>query len=431
MWNDILGADFLVRPRLSRILHQGYFFDYPLKPVNALKGLGFLEAIRIFLSYAKVHIFPNPEEKSFEDWVVNHFGYRLFDIFFKTYTEKVWGIPCSEISANWAAQRIKNLSLWEAVRNALGNDGKCSDGEIIPTLIERFHYPRFGPGMMWERCAEKLAEKGNPVLRGVRVQSIRRRKNRIESVFAQNNSLGLIEFGGDQFISSMPLGELVLALDPPPPEKVLNAARNLRHRDFLTVALIVKREDAFPDNWIYVHETQVKVGRIQNYKNWSSFMVTAPSVSSLGLEYFLQTEDPEWNWQDERLIDRGIGECSRIGIINPGEVIDGAVVRAPKAYPVYDRSYIINKSIIREYLSGFTNLQSIGRNGLHRYDNQDHAMLTGIYAARNILGEEYDVWSVNTDCSHHEFGQAENLPHFRPCGAEPDRAPGAGQYEIQ
>ena len=406
LWHEILGEDFLHRPRLSRIHYRGHFFDYPLKPLNALAGLGPLEAFLVCLSYAKARLYPTPQETSFEQWVSNRFGYRLYEIFFKTYTEKVWGIPCSEISVDWAAQRIKNLSLTEALRNALLSHNRSRNGEVITTLIEQFHYPRFGPGMMWERCAELIAERGTQTLRGVRVERIRHRHGRVECVVGRTLTGEVVEFSADHVVSTMPVRDLVNALDPPPPDDVLRAANQLRYRDYLTAVLILKRESVFPDNWIYVHSPDVKLGRIQNYKNWSPYMVPDATRTSLGLEYFLWDQDDEWTWPRERLIDLGIQDCRRIGLIEPGEVEDGTVVRMAKAYPVYDQAYQENLAVVRAYLAPLTNLQLIGRNGQHRYNNQDHSMLAGVYAARNCVGADYDVWSVNTEQTYLEEGAA-------------------------
>jgi protoporphyrinogen oxidase len=375
-----------------------------------LVGLGPLEAALVALSYTNARLFPHKEETSFEQWVSNRFGDRLYRIFFKTYTEKVWGIPCNEISADWAAQRIKNLSLQEAVRNALLGSGRTKEGDKITTLIERFHYPRLGPGMMWECCRDLLAARGHETIEGIKVERIRHHRGRVEAVYGRTGNGQEAEFGADNFISTMPLRELIFALDPLPPERVLEAANYLRYRDYLTVVLIVERESVFPDNWIYIHSPEVKMGRIQNYKNWSPEMVPDHSRTSLGLEYFLWEKDDEWRWPDQRLIELGIRESSRIGIIEPGEVEDGTVVRMKKAYPVYDRHYQASLAILRQYIESFSNLQTVGRNGLHRYNNQDHSMLTGIYAARNIVGERNDVWSVNTEMEYHEEVRAEKTP---------------------
>ena len=405
LWREILPEDFLLRPRLSRIHYRSHYFDYPLKPLNAVTGLGPLEALRIGLSYAKAHVAPSRTEETFEQWVTNRFGRRLYQIFFQTYTEKVWGIPCTEISADWAAQRIKNLSLREALRHALLGSGQARDGRLITTLMDQFHYPRLGPGMMWERCEALLTAQGSKTLHGIRVERLRHRRGRIECVYGRTDTGEEVAYCGSHYISTMPLRQLIHALHPAPPDHVVRAANHLRYRDYLTVVLIVNRETVFPDNWLYIHTPEVKMGRVQNYKNWSPDMVPDPASTSLGLEYFLWDKDAEWSWSDDQLIRMGIRECSQIGLIEPSEVVDGKVVRMRKAYPVYDRQYHDRIATIRGYLEGFSNLQTIGRNGLHRYNNQDHSMLTGEYAARNVVGGNYDVWSVNTEMAYHEDGR--------------------------
>ncbi|MBL7076637.1 MAG: NAD(P)/FAD-dependent oxidoreductase [Kiritimatiellae bacterium] len=401
LWREILGDDLLVRSRLSRIHYNGRFFDYPLRATNALKGLGVREAARIGLSYAKAKASPSVSEHSLEQWVSNRFGTRLYEIFFKTYTEKVWGMPCSEISADWAAQRIRNLSLAEALRNIVSAKGTSRAGSVIPTLIEQFLYPRLGPGMMWERCRDVVAERGSTTLCDTRVTRIKHVDKRITHVVTEHGG-ETSELAADHVVSSMPLRELVLGLDPAAPEAVRQAAAALRYRDYFTAVLIVQREHVFPDNWIYIHTPTVLMGRIQNYKNWSPDMVPDPDTTSLGLEYFLSDSDPMWSQPDEELIAFALDECVQLGFVNREDVVDGTIVRMPKAYPVYDHSYTQNVAIIRDYLAGFENLQTIGRNGLHRYNNQDHSMLTGVYAARNIMGATHDVWSVNVDGGYHE-----------------------------
>jgi len=407
LWNEMLGEEFLLRPRLSRIHYRGHFFDYPLRAANALAGLGPVESLMVALSYAKARVMPHSNESTFEQWVSNRFGYRLYNIFFKTYTEKVWGIPCNEISADWAAQRIKNLSFVEAIRTALLGSNKSKSGEVITTLIDQFHYPRLGPGMMWEDCERKLAAKGSMTHRGVAVDRLRIHNGRVVCVVGRDTDGGMTEYDGEHFVSSMPLRELIHSLDPPAPVEVLRAADHLRYRDYLTVVLIVKREDVFPDNWIYIHSPEVRMGRIQNYKNWSPAMVPDSSRTSLGLEYFLWETDEEWTWSDDRLIELGIKECVQLKLIERDEVEDGTVVRMKKAYPIYDQDYQAHVDLIRRYLATIPNLQTVGRNGLHRYNNQDHSMLTAVYAARNIDGADYDVWAVNTEKEYHEEDRAD------------------------
>ncbi len=403
LWKEILDDDFLLRPRLSRIYYGGKFFDYPLKPVNALLGLGPIEALRIGISYLWVQLFPAREERSFEQWVSNRFGKRLFEIFFKTYTEKVWGMPCSEMSADWAAQRIKNLDLLTAVRNALlGSRG--AGGKVVTTLIEQFHYPRFGPGQMWEAATRQLAAKGVETHLQHKVVQVRHDDGRVRSLIVEDAAGKTREVAGEHFLSSMPIRTLLQAMDPPPPKDVLEAAEQLRYRDYLTVVLVVKRPDLFPDNWIYIHSPDVKLGRIQNYKNWSPEMVPDPAHTALGLEYFVQQDDELWSASDADLIELGKRECETLGLAKAGDVFDGTVIRVPKAYPVYDGSYQEALAKIREWLAELPNLQLIGRNGQHRYNNQDHSMVTAVYAARNILAgtAEYDVWDVNVDDEYHE-----------------------------
>ncbi len=401
LWQRWLGDDLLMRDRLSRIYFDGTFFDYPLKPANALMGLGPLEAARIMLSYARAQLFDTGPERTFEDWVSKRFGRRLFEIFFKTYTEKVWGMPCNEISSDWAVQRIKNLNLVTAVKQALLGNRRGADG-VVTSLVERFAYPRHGPGMLWERCRDSLESRGCPVLLGSAVEQLVHADGSIRAATTRAAAGTSVERPVEHVISSAPLPELLATLEPAPPIEVAEAAGSLRYRDFLIVLLIVDRADLFPDQWLYIHDSSVRLARIQNFKNWSPAMVPDPSKSSLGLEYFVQENDDFWRLEDEELIEIGTRECSKIGLINADEVIEGTVARVRKAYPVYDEGYSKALKTIRAYLETFSNLQSIGRNGLHRYNNQDHSMLTGIYAAGNVSGSRRDVWFVNMEPEYHE-----------------------------
>lgn len=402
IWHEILGNDFLTRPRLSRIYYDGKFFFYPIRAFNALFGLGLLNSTQIVLSYARSQLFPYPQEESFEEWVSNRFGRRLYEIFFKTYTEKVWGIPCSELKAEWAAQRIKGLSLPTAVRNALFKPR----GQTVKTLIEEFEYPRYGPGMLWARARKMVEEAGSEVSLDSEVVrlSVAADDGRLQvsSVTALVNGQQK-EVSGDHFISTMPLQELVARIDQAP-DDVRRAAGQLRYRDFLTVALVINRDDIFPDNWIYIHSPEVKVGRIQNFKNWSEDMVPDRRKTCLGLEYFCDEGDDLWNMADAALLELGKREIERIGLARAADVEDGVVFRQPKAYPVYTGEYKAHAERIKAYVQSFENLQTIGRNGLHMYNNQDHSMLTAILAVRNILGESHDVWTVNTEQDYHEEG---------------------------
>ena len=392
MWSEVLRDDFLRRPRLSRIYYKKKFFHYPLKPLNALFGLGLWESALIVLSYLRWHFFPYRKEETFEHWVTNRFGKRLFLTFFKSYTEKVWGIPCSELKAEWAAQRIKGLSLKTAVLNMFLKPKKT-----IKTLIEEFDYPRLGPGMMWTTVKERVEASGATVRLNTEVSKICLRDNRIRSVVVSNNGHSEVLEGTD-FISSMPLTEFVRKLDPPPSQELLRASGKITYRDFLTVCLVVNKRDLFPDNWIYIHDPDVKVGRIQNFKNWSPAMVPDQSKSSLGLEYFCTEGDRLWTMADADLIELGKQEVDRIGLANYNDIEDGCVFRVPKSYPIYDSDYRDQLAVVRKFVEQIENFQTIGRNGLHRYNNQDHAMLTGMLAVRNVvLGERNDLWSVNTD----------------------------------
>jgi protoporphyrinogen oxidase len=408
LWIEMLDTEFLVRPRLSRIYYDGKFFHYPLKPMNALLGLGPIEAVRIGISYLWAQAFPASPEKSFEDWTVNRFGRRLFQIFFKTYTEKVWGMDCSEIAADFAAQRIKNLDLITAVRNALIGD-LLSGGKIVTTLIEQFHYPAHGPGEMWESCTRGLAAKGIDTHLEQRVESIQWGEGRVKSVRVAGADGQTTESEGDHFLSSMPVRTLLHSMDPAPPKAILEAADKLRYRDYLTVVLILDQDEVFPDNWIYIHSPDVKLGRIQNYKNWSPEMVADPEKTALGLEYFVQEDDEVWSAADEDLIELGKRECAKLGLANPDDVVDGTVIRMPKAYPVYDEVYQDALADIRTWLEAEApNMQLIGRNGQHRYNNQDHSMMTAVLAAENIVAgaPQHDVWDVNVEDEYHEEVQA-------------------------
>jgi protoporphyrinogen oxidase len=397
IWQEVLGEHFLRRPRLSRIYYDRRFFYYPLRPLNAMLGLGPWQAILILLSYLRWQISPHRREDTFEQWVTNRFGRRLFQIFFKTYTEKVWGIPCSELRAEWAAQRIKDLSLKAAVLSMF-----LKPKRTIKTLIEEFNYPRLGPGMMWNVVAGEIRQQQGTVRLHSEVVTVRRTGLRIDDILVSTDGHEK-SIPGTHFISSMPVSELVQKLSPAPPAPVLEAARRLSYRDFLTVCLIVSRPHVFPDNWIYVHSPEVTVGRIQNFKNWSPDMVPDPDKTSLGLEYFCTEGDALWNRPDAELVELGKRELEYIGLVRAADVEDGCVFRVPKAYPIYNTGYRDSLATVREFVDRLENLQTIGRNGLHRYNNQDHAMLTGLLAVRNLTqGERNDLWSVNVDQDYQE-----------------------------
>ncbi len=422
VWKEILGGKFLERPRLSRIYYRGKFFYYPLKPANALFGLGIFESFRIMASYLKSRVLPSPVEENLEQWVSNRFGQRLYEIFFKTYTEKVWGVPCTEIRAEWAAQRIKGLSLTTAIRNALFGQKRPR----VKTLIDKFQYPERGPGQMWETLAERLEERGYPVRMQRQVVRICHDASRVTRLVTRGPH-GEESFTGTDFISSMPIRDLVQALDPPPPPEIQRAAASLRYRDFLIISLIINRSEVAPDNWIYIHEPGVKVGRIQIFKNWSPAMVPDPSKSCLGMEYFVFEGDEMWTCPDPKLIELAKQEVGKLGLVRPEDVEDGTVVRMPKAYPMYDAGWAEQVDAIRIWLQKtLPNLQLVGRNGMHKYNNQDHSMMTAMCAAKNICGEQHDLWAINTEADYHEEKKEEPATAAaakQPAYAEPSRVP--------
>jgi protoporphyrinogen oxidase len=411
LWTEILPDDMLIRPRSSRIFYNGKFFAYPLKGTEALMKLGVFEAARCVAGYAKARALPNPSPRNYEEWVTNEFGSRLFEIFFKTYTEKVWGMRCSEISADWAAQRIKGLSLGSAIKNALLPQKKSGDRkDVVKTLIDSFRYPRKGPGMLWEECARKVTKQGGTIEMGCRADTLDYNADRgTWKVGYQrlDGSRGMLE--ARAVISSAPLREVAKALEPKLSEESVRAAEALRYRDFLTVTLILQDRNVFDDNWIYIHDPNVKVGRIQNFKSWSPEMIPDPKMACYGLEYFCFEGDGLWSSSDEELIALAKKELEQIGLAKAKDVTDGCVVRQRKAYPVYDDDYAKNVEIVRrEMEKRFPTLYPVGRNGMHKYNNQDHAMMTAMLTAENIATGKrvFDVWEVNQDAEYHESGKA-------------------------
>jgi protoporphyrinogen oxidase len=398
-WHSVLSdEEFLRRPRQSRIYYNKSFFDYPLKATNALGGLGVIESIRCVLSYVWVRIRPPKDTATFEGWTASRFGWRLYRIFFKTYTEKVWGVPATTIQADWAAQRIKNLSLARAILNALSiRKGSTK----VTSLIDEFKYPKFGPGMMWEKCAELVTDSGSLIEMNSRVITITRDGGRATSVMYLKNGLEyMVE--SKSIVSSMPIGELVRTMQPPAPATVLAAADGLRYRDFLTVALVLPDRGVFPDNWIYIHDPEVHVGRIQNFGSWSPYMVK-PGLTCLGLEYFVNEGDELWTLSDADLKLLAMQELKSLDLVDASSVIEGFVVRMPKAYPMYDGTYQQNVMTIRRWLEKeVPNVYPVGRNGMHRYNNQDHSMLTAMLAVENICGASNNIWDVNVEEDYHE-----------------------------
>jgi protoporphyrinogen oxidase len=399
LWEEMLGDELLVRPRLSRIYYQGKFLAYPLIAKDVIARLGPVESGLCALSYLWNRFRPRREALSFEDWVTTRFGRRLYDTFFRSYTEKVWGIPGSEIKAEWAAQRIKNFSLAKAALAMLG-----LRRSHVTTLIEEFRYPRLGPGQMWEAFQRRVEELGIPVELNRRCVEICHRDGRVEHVRVRSNG-DVEEIPVDAVLSSIPLSELVLSLQPPPPPEVAAAARRLRYRELVLVALVIDEEEPFPDNWIYLHDPGTRAGRVQNFAAWSPSMVV-PGTTCLGVEYFCFEGDEIWNMPDADAVEMAKNELARIGLIRADRVVEGVTVRVPRAYPMYDASYKDAVALIRDYFEQFENLATFGRNGLHHYNNQDHSMWTAILAALNHTdGTSYDVWSVNTEDSYLEEGE--------------------------
>ena len=394
LWHEIMREEFLLRPRMSRIYWNKKFLDYPLRGSDVIKKLGPVELTRSLFSYLWAQIKPKGREDTFEQWVSNRFGKRLFDNFFKSYTEKVWGVPTSEIRADWAAQRIKGLSFFSAAKAAFfGNKG-----DEIKTLIGEFHYPRYGPGQMWEQMTEDIERLGGQILMETQVERLVVEGGHVTGVVAGGKT-----YEAAHVISSLPLRNVVGMAEPAPAPEVLEAARGIRYRDFLTVSLVLDGKDLFPDNWIYIHEPDVEVGRIQNFRSWSPWMVPDPSKACVGLEYFCFEGDELWEMDDEKLVELGMRELEQLGLARPEMLEFGFATRVPKAYPMYDMDYSERISTIRDWLGGIENLQQVGRNGLHRYNNSDHSMLTAMRAVDNLTkGTKHDIWAVNAESVYHE-----------------------------
>jgi len=397
VWHELMGDDLIRVRRLSRIYYNKKFFYYPLRISNVLRGLGLWNSFMIGVSFMYAVVFPYKEENNFEQWVINRFGRRLYNTFFKSYTEKVWGIPCDQISAEWAAQRIKGLSLRTAVLHALIGDRN----QKVKSLIDAFLYPRLGPGMLWERMAENVIERGGEVCMKEPVVAIKRDGNRVTGFVVGGDGDKRVA-SGDEYIGTMPVAEAVAMMDPPAPPAVLEAASHLHQRDFLTVCIIVDVPDLFPDNWIYIHDPSVYIGRLQNYKNWSAEMVPDPTKTSLGAEYFASRGDDLWEMDDDALIELAIKELDELGLAPADKFEAGVVYRQANAYPVYNDNYRDHLSVVEDFLKQLENFQMVGRSGLHKYNNQDHSMLTAMLAVENIHGAEHDIWDVHSDRAYIE-----------------------------
>jgi protoporphyrinogen oxidase len=404
LWHETLGDELLLRPRLSRIYYDGRFIDYPLRARDLLDKLGFGELALAGASYAAAAARPRGPDATFEDWVSRRFGRRLYEMFFRSYTEKVWGVPCGELRAEWAAQRIRGLSFASAARAAVFGGG----GGRVRSLIEQFHYPRLGPGQMWEAMADRVVDAGGEVRTGVAVDQLSIERGRVTAVHAAGERIA-----AGPVISSLPLRTVVGLAEPGPPDEVVEAAAGLRYRDFVCVALVLEGRDLFPDNWIYVHEPGVRVARVQNFRAWSDEMVPDPNRSSVGMEYFCFEGDAIWSRDDDELIELAGDEFAAIGLGDRGRVVGGHVLRAPKAYPIYDEAFGERVACIRRWLDRVGGLQQVGRNGLHRYNNSDHSMLTAMRAVENLDGAGHDLWAVNADSWYHESELAEERPYRR------------------
>jgi protoporphyrinogen oxidase len=404
LWHEVLGDEFLRRPRMSRIYWNNRYLDYPLRGADVIRKLGPFELARCMGSYLVAATRPKRAEDSLEQWVTNRFGKRLFELFFKSYNEKVWGVPASEIRAEWAAQRIKGLSFFSAARAAFfGNRGNK-----IKSLISEFNYPRYGPGQMWEAMTSAIESEGGTVLLDTPVTRIEVDGPRVVALSAGDETYE----DPPAVISSLPLRELVRMVSPAAPSDVIEAANGLRYRDFLTVALVVDGEDLFPDNWIYIHEPGVRVGRIQNFRSWSPWMVPDPSKACVGMEYFCFAGDDLWTMEDDALVELAAAELEQLRLAEKSKVERGYAIRVPKAYPIYDADYAERVRVIRRWLDTIENLQQVGRNGLHRYNNSDHSMLTAMRAVENAIhGAQHDIWAVNAESVYHETDVADEHPY--------------------
>ena len=400
LWHNVLGDDALRVNRLTRIFYNQTFFHYPLKPLNALLGLGIGTSLRAVVSYlhAKYKL-AGHTARNFEELVTKQFGAVLYRVFFKTYTEKVWGLPCTSIGAEWASQRIKGLSLGTAVWNALL--GPRKGRRQIKTLIDCFDYPRTGAGLVYEKMSRTLTRFGSSIALNTTATVIHRRGNRITHVEAATPR-GAVTTQVTHLFSSIPLTEFVLKLHPSAPEDVLEAARKLYYRDHITVNLILSRRAIFPDNWIYVHSPNVRMARIADYGNFSEEMLATKDTTCISVEYFVFAHEDLWSLPDTDLVRLATEELNTVGLVRPHEILDGFVVREKDSYPVY---YVGHRPLfekIKNYVDGLENVTLIGRGGMYKYNNQDHSILTGLLAARKYLGESHNIWEINTDEDYHE-----------------------------
>lgn len=404
----------LVRNRLSRIYYRRKFFNYPISlSAQTIQNLGIFYTIGVGISYVWASLFPIRKEKNLEDFYINRFGRKLYNTFFKSYTEKVWGVPVSEIAPDWGAQRVKGLSLTKTLLHMLkkafssSKPADISQKDVETSLIERFMYPKFGPGQMWETVADVVAERGGELHMHRKVMGINVEGDRIISLSVLNTQTGETEtYSGDYFLSTMPVQELINKLSVPVPQEVKKVSDGLMYRDFFTVGLLVKKMKVgdVRDNWIYIQEADVKVGRLQIFNNWSPYLVADPNLKWIGLEYFCNEGDDLWNMPDEQLKELGKKEMDKMGMIDAADVVDAVVIRMPKTYPSYFGTY--NQfHVVQQYLDQFENLFLMGRNGMHKYNNQDHSMLTAMTVVENIAAgktTKTNIWDINTEQEYHE-----------------------------
>ena len=402
IWHDILGADFRPVRRLTRIFYKKRYFNYPIKPAEVLIKLGPLQSLNTAFSFISAQIGKKGKPITFEDWVVQKFGRKLYEIFFKTYTEKVWGIPCNQITAEWAAQRIKGLDALEVIRNALFGERN----EKIRTLVEEFDFPVYGAGQMYQAICDQIVSKGAKIILNSTVIRFNHQDNVIKSIDILDSDGCEINIIAKQFFSSIPLAHYFKMLNPSDSSEINNAADMLKYRDHITVNLLVGgRKEVFPDQWIYVHSPDVQIARIANYNNFSKAMVADKNKTALSVEYFLFRNEDLWNEADKSLIDFSIKELGKMNLIKNSEVENGWVVRETEAYPIYYLGFQERYDIIKSRIGQFTNLYSIGRAGMHKYNNQDHSIMSGILAARNYLklpGSPYLLWNINIDGQYQE-----------------------------
>jgi len=408
----------LVRQRKSRIYFLRRFFDYPIRlTADTLVKMGAVRTVRCGISYMRSALLPQRDERSLEDFLINRFGRQLYLTFFKSYTEKVWGVPCHEISAEWGAQRIKGLSLKSVMMHYIKkvfSSKKCADlaqKQTETSLIEKFLYPKFGPGQLWEHAADLVRQNGGEIHMGIQIDRIHVENNRVVSIEGLNEAGERVSYSGDYFFSTMPVRDLIHAIGDSVPPEVVEVGDGLMYRDFITVGLLVKRLSVtevdgtmLKDNWIYIQEPDVTVGRLQIFNNWSPWLVKSPEKVWIGMEYFCNETDPLWKLSDAEMSKLAVDEIARIGILKADEVEDTHVVHVPKTYPAYFGSYD-RFDVIRNYTDKLENLFMVGRNGMHKYNNQDHSMLTAMTAVENIINDvvtKDNIWAINTEMEYHE-----------------------------